>query len=190
MKIDINRMSKLLDDFNEVGVNTIEKKKAFIDLKKAFSDNYLNPNLDDLLDILNIKGSINAYSGISETNNASEDIALNIKLHKIKRFHSGFLILITNPKFPIFRLDKIMQELFDKIVEYDDFQFGAYSDEELKNNEIKYFAIFSNIENVLSLEPSNKLQDSYKKLLTENKYLKEQNERMQQSLISLLPYRG
>lgn len=184
-KIDLKRMASLLNGFDG-----IEKKEDeyFIDFKKYFksSNNDINVDLYDLLNTLKYKGKIEGYSNISSHKNIIRDITSNINFKNVKNSKATLVLFIMNPNISLFAINELLETVHDSISSKADIVFGSYSDERLKTDELKYFIIYTGIENDISYEADEK----YQKLIHENKILREQNERMKNSLLSLKMEKG
>lgn len=188
-KIDLERMANLLNDSN--GYNKIETEENFLDFKNFFENSSSNINIDleDLFNALKYKGRIAGYSNISTFEDISKDITSNIDFaENSKNAKTGLFIFFTNPNISLFSLNEVLQKVHGDISSEAEVIFGIKSDKSLKEDDIKYFVIFTGIENEILYKDNS--DEKYLKLIHENRILKKQNERLENTLLSLKINKG
>jgi len=178
--IDLDRMARLLNNFNGNEENIA--REHFIDFKDYLtsSDDAINICNDDIYDLFSYEGKIVGYSGISNYDKLKEKIVSNIENNNIKKFECAMIVFIYNPEVSFFKINDLMEKTNDSLPSDVELVFGGYLDSKLAIDEIKYFMLISGIK-----DEEIKIEEEYKKLLSENRYLKKQNKRMQESLLCM-----
>ena len=162
----------------------LEKQELFIDLKKHInsSNDNINLNLEDLFKALSHKGQIKGCSSISNLENIEKDIFANIDFKEVSNSKCALFFFVTNPNISLFTVNDIMMNIDEKFSFENETIIGTNSDENIKEDEIKYLLLFTGIENNVV---SNKEDYDLEKLVYENRVLKEENERMKNTLLGL-----
>lgn len=192
-KLDLKRMQRLLNGLNNdsSSFNKIDSDVFRISDTDCFNSNSNDINIDqaDMCRALSFKGNIKGYTNISPVDTLFDDIVLNLGIDNIKNCKSMIVTYTVNPDVSFFGIGDIMKNLNDMVNDDCEMVFGTQTSLDLHKEVVEYKILLTGIDSKRTKDISiNSNFDSdikYKELFEENKLLKDQNERMKLSLLSL-----
>ncbi|MEA3289429.1 MAG: hypothetical protein U9Q04_04520 [Campylobacterota bacterium] len=199
-KLDLDRMQKLLNqlDSNEPSADIVKSKNNTFQIdNKTYNSNCFDGEKDginidqaDMCRLLSHKGGIKGYSSRAKARNLINDIIINTGMDNIKNCKSLIIEYKINPNVNLFGLGDTMEDLSNLTSDQCEVVFGTQTADTIPKDLIEYKILLSGIDDQYAKADkidNNELEIKYKKVLEENKLLRDQKERMELTVMSLKP---
>lgn len=198
---NINKTGNLLNNLKIHLDKTTEQRIISVNCLETTSSD-INIDKDDLCRTLSFKGNIRGFVGNAGlTENINEDILKSVGLKNFQKAKSIIITFIFNEKASnLMRLTSFMEEINFLVSKECEVVYGTETNNFLDVDTIAYKILLTGIEatetNLSELEyeykkalvENNRLEAKYSQLLKEHNELKNLNQRMELSLLSLRDY--